>query len=116
MNRTVIAFNTLTGHTLTETQGWLFMAVLKLSRALGGAFNRDDLLDGAAYMALALERELAVDELASRATPATINPSVSSCEPLQAILSGLPSYPTLLTKESPVHPVESPETAPRVLA
>lgn len=59
MRRAVEAFNALSGQTLTETQGWLFMAVLKLSRALGGGFNRDDLLDGAAYMALALECELA---------------------------------------------------------
>lgn len=59
MRRAVAAFNALSGQTLTETQGWLFMAVLKVSRALGGGFNRDDLLDGAAYMALALECELA---------------------------------------------------------
>lgn len=59
MRRAVSAFNALSGQTLTETQGWLFMAVLKLSRALGGGFNRDDLLDGSAYMALALECELA---------------------------------------------------------
>lgn len=58
MRRTVGAFNTLTGQTLTETQGWLFMAVLKLARASAGAFQRDDLLDGAAYMALALEAEI----------------------------------------------------------
>ena len=58
MRRTVGAFNTLTGQSLTETQGWLFMAVLKLARASAGAFQRDDLLDGAAYMALALEAEI----------------------------------------------------------
>lgn len=58
MRRTVGAFNTLTGQTLTETQGWLFMAVLKLARASAGTFQRDDLLDGAAYMALALEAEI----------------------------------------------------------
>lgn len=58
MRRTVGAFNMLTGQSLTETQGWLFMAVLKLARASAGAFQRDDLLDGAAYMALALEAEI----------------------------------------------------------
>jgi len=59
MRRAVSAFNALSGQTLTETQGWLFVAVLKLSRALAGAFQRDDLLDAAAYIALALECELA---------------------------------------------------------
>jgi hypothetical protein len=59
MRRTVTAFNALSGQTLTETQGWLFVAVLKLSRALAGSFQRDDLLDAAAYVALALESELA---------------------------------------------------------
>lgn len=59
MRRAVLAFNALSGLGLTETQGWLFMAVLKLSRAFGGRFNEDDLLDCAAYVALALECELA---------------------------------------------------------
>ena len=40
---------------LTETQGWLFMALLKMSRAKGGEFNSDDYIDGAAYFALAGE-------------------------------------------------------------
>lgn len=62
MKRTVAAFNTLTGHQLSETQGWLFMAVLKLARATGGGFNRDDQLDAAAYCALALECEIAAQE------------------------------------------------------
>lgn len=55
MRRAVTAFNTLTGADLSEVQGWVFMAVLKLSRALGGRFCPDDYLDGAAYLALALE-------------------------------------------------------------
>ena len=58
MRRTVGAFNTLTGHTLTESQGWLFMAVLKLARATAGELHKDDLLDAAAYCALMLEHEL----------------------------------------------------------
>lgn len=62
MRRAVSAFNALTGLDLSETQGWLFMAVLKLSRALGGRFNPDDLLDCAAYVALALEHELRATE------------------------------------------------------
>lgn len=58
MNRAVSAFNTLTGLSLSETQGWLFMAVLKLARATAGKHNNDDLLDAAAYVALMLEAEI----------------------------------------------------------
>lgn len=55
MRRTVAAFNALTGHRLTEEQGWLFMAVLKMARSVGGEPNRDDYIDQAAYAALAGE-------------------------------------------------------------
>lgn len=55
MARTVATFNALTGHQLTEVQGWQFMATLKLARAQGGRLNMDDYIDGAAYMALAGE-------------------------------------------------------------
>lgn len=55
MKATVDAFNVLTGHTLTETDGWEFMVLLKLARSNGGKFKLDDYLDGAAYMALAGE-------------------------------------------------------------
>ena len=58
MARAVGAFNTLTGQSLTITQGWLFMAVLKLARATAGKFNPDDQMDAAAYVALALENEI----------------------------------------------------------
>jgi hypothetical protein len=54
MARTVKAFNAITGLTLTETQGWVFMAVLKLARESGG-HDPDNFVDGAAYMALAGE-------------------------------------------------------------
>ena len=57
MARCVDAFNSLTGQRMSETQGWLFVAVLKLSRATAGKHNPDDLLDAAAYVALALESE-----------------------------------------------------------
>lgn len=55
MRRTVEAFNALTGHKLTERDGWLFMVVLKAARATAGRHKLDDYLDGAAYMALAGE-------------------------------------------------------------
>ena len=55
MKSCVKAFNALTGHTLTEEQGWIFMAVLKAARSQGGAFKLDDYVDGASYFALAGE-------------------------------------------------------------
>lgn len=54
MARTVRAFNALTGQDMTETQGWIFMAVLKLAREQSG-HDPDNFVDGAAYMALAGE-------------------------------------------------------------
>jgi hypothetical protein len=72
MSRTIAAFNTLTGHTLTETNGWLLLAILKLARATVGKFQSDDLKDCAAYVALALECELA----AIRKEADTIKPTV----------------------------------------
>lgn len=51
----VRAFNAITGHPLNERDGWVFMTILKISRAQGGKFRLDDYIDGAAYMALAGE-------------------------------------------------------------
>ena len=55
MGKTVAAFNALTGHTLTEEQGWLFMVTLKMARAQQGYYKDDNYLDGTAYFALAGE-------------------------------------------------------------
>ena len=55
MLRTVGAFNILTGHALTEADGWLLMSVLKMARSRGGRHVLDDYIDGAAYVALAGE-------------------------------------------------------------
>lgn len=56
MLRTVTAFNALTGHRLSERDGWLFMAVLKAARAASTHTGLpDDYEDGAAYFALAGE-------------------------------------------------------------
>lgn len=55
MARTVAAFNALHGTTLTEVQGWHFMALLKLARATAGKTHLDDYTDLAAYGALAGE-------------------------------------------------------------
>lgn len=53
--KTVEMFNTLTGHNLTYTQGWLFMTCLKMVRCQQGSHKQDNFVDGAAYMALAGE-------------------------------------------------------------
>ena len=45
MAKTVAAFNALTGHQLTEEQGWLFMETLKMARSQQGQFKRDNYED-----------------------------------------------------------------------
>jgi len=55
MKSCVEAFNALTGKSLTETEGWIFMTVLKIARSQGGNFKLDDYVDMAAYAALAGE-------------------------------------------------------------
>lgn len=55
MGATVEAFKAVTGHQLTEEQGWLFMALLKAVRSQQGALRMDSYEDGAAYFALAGE-------------------------------------------------------------
>ena len=53
MARIVATFNTLTGHALTEADGWCFMVVLKLGRHYANKRGtRDTFVDGAAYIAL----------------------------------------------------------------
>lgn len=52
MKSTVDAFNALTGHNLTEEEGWEFMILLKLVRGRQGDFRADDYVDAAAYSAL----------------------------------------------------------------
>ena len=56
MNATVEAFNVITGHDLKESQGWLFMAILKAVRAnQKQAYHADSFEDMAAYVGLAAE-------------------------------------------------------------
>ncbi len=55
MGKIISAFNILEGTELTETQGWRFMVVLKLARAVNGALNIDDYVDMASYSSLAGE-------------------------------------------------------------
>lgn len=62
IGKTVEMFNALTGHKLTEEQGWKFMALLKLVRSEQGAYKADNYEDLSAYAALAGE---AASQLAS---------------------------------------------------
>ena len=57
MARTVGAFNAIYGTSLTETQGWHFMELLKMVRSSQGAYVADDFDDKVAYAALAAECE-----------------------------------------------------------
>jgi hypothetical protein len=52
MGATVKAFEAITGHDLTEEQGWLFMQVLKAVRSQQGDYRADCYEDGAAYVSL----------------------------------------------------------------
>lgn len=68
MARVVQGFNALSGHKLSETDGWLFMAVLKIGRHYGGSrYQPDDFVDLSAYGALAGEAA----ETAHKAKPST---------------------------------------------
>lgn len=55
MRAAVRAFNELYGTDLTETQGWVFMAILKISRSSQGGYHPDDFIDLVGYSALAGE-------------------------------------------------------------
>ena len=52
MGKTVTAFNALTGHQLTEDQGWLLMELLKCARSQQGNYRADNYEDATAYAAL----------------------------------------------------------------
>ena len=58
MKTAVNSFNAMTGHTLTETEGWKFMVFLKLARMEGGSHRLDDYEDAIAYTALMTEAEV----------------------------------------------------------
>lgn len=55
MSRTVQAFNAATGHSLSETDGWRFMEILKMVRSTQGDYRADNHEDATAYAALAGE-------------------------------------------------------------
>lgn len=61
MAQCVELFNTLTGHTLSEPDGWVLMALLKLVRFYSNPEtpHRDSIEDGIAYLALMGEAAIA---------------------------------------------------------
>ena len=71
MGATVGAFNALYGTNLSETQGWMFMVILKAARARQGDLNMDDYVDGSAYFALAGE-SARMELIASSSSPSTM--------------------------------------------
>ena len=74
MRSTVEMFNALTGHKLTEEQGWKFMCCLKLARSEQGDFRADNFVDGAAYFGLAGESASALVKIQTQPqTPTKIS-------------------------------------------
>ena len=56
MGKIVRAFNAITGHTLTEAEGYLFMETLKNVRLFGApSFHEDSAVDGISYASLKAE-------------------------------------------------------------
>lgn len=56
MGKTIVAFNAITKHELTESEGWLLMTLLKQVRQFSQEeFHEDSALDGVAYTALLAE-------------------------------------------------------------
>ena len=55
MGKAVDMYNTLTRGNMSEQEGWLFMALLKMVRSQQGKFKEDNFIDGAAYFGLAGE-------------------------------------------------------------
>lgn len=60
--RCVVAFNSITGHKLSNEDGWLFMQVLKMCRSVQGSYKYDDYRDGVGYAALRAEEAMMSEE------------------------------------------------------
>ena len=53
MGKTIEAFNSLTGHELKESEGWLILLLLKQARQWSSdTYHQDSALDSVAYSAL----------------------------------------------------------------
>jgi hypothetical protein len=75
MGKVVAAFNAITGHTLTESEGWLIICLLKMVRQWQNPdkAHEDSLLDGVAYAALLAESVMC----SSMSTPSGIMDSAT---------------------------------------
>jgi len=70
MLKTVTAFNTITGNNLTESQGWLFMQILKDVRLFQhNGYHRDSAEDCIGYAALKAEAKQTENPFGSIAYP-----------------------------------------------
>ncbi len=81
--RCVTAFNAITGHKLSNCDGWLFMEVLKKCRSVQGAYKYDDYRDGVGYAALRAEEARMENEKPNEALKAAadkFNAAVESGE------------------------------------
>ena len=81
MARCVQAFNALYGHSLSETEGWQFMSLLKKARGSQGAYRQDDFEDDVAYCALAGESSSKDRDVNFDSTPAPLGNQRSKSEP-----------------------------------
>jgi len=81
MGRTVEMFNIVTGHALTESEGWLMLALLKLVRQWStDTYHHDLALDSVAYTALmaeALDAEDKVNQSVLNETPKVNEASIT---------------------------------------
>ena len=91
MPAVVAAFNALSGHAITEQQGWLFMALVKIKRAQTGKPDADHYVDGANYFALAGEAALATgkESLPVHAAPSVVNEQLTTAATAHAELQDL---------------------------
>lgn len=73
MARTVAAFNAVTGRDLPESEGWLFMLLLKQVRQWQqpGKYHADSAEDGVAYSALLAESLKRAEVCAANADPSS---------------------------------------------
>ena len=55
--RIAAVFNALTGHSITETDAWTFLLILKLVRSRSGSYHADDYVDLVSYASLLSECE-----------------------------------------------------------
>ena len=67
--RCVTAFNAITGHSLTNCDGWMFMEVLKQCRSVQGKYKYDDYRDRIGYAALAAEEARMENEAQEEVLP-----------------------------------------------